>query len=154
MASKTIEIRILRQDGPTSASRWEVFSLPYQPNMNVISCLMEIQKNPVTRDGGKTSPPAWEQNCLENVCGSCSMLVNGRPAQACCTLVDRTPSPMELRPLTKFPVVRDLVVDRQRMFDLLRKMKAWVPIDGTTTSVPDLGWPRWIGQRPTSSPVA
>ena len=131
MPAKTIDVRILRQDGPAGATRWEEFSLPYQPNMNVISCLMEIQKHPVTRDGKSTSPPAWDQNCLENVCGSCSMLVNGRPVQACCTLVDRLSLPMELRPLTKFPLVRDLVVDRQRMFDLLRKVKAWVPIDGT-----------------------
>jgi hypothetical protein len=34
------------QDTPTSRSRWEEFSLPWQPNMNVISCLMEIRKNP------------------------------------------------------------------------------------------------------------
>ena len=30
-----------------------------------------------------------------------------------------------------FPVVRDLQVDRNRMFDSLKKVKAWVPIDGT-----------------------
>ena len=30
-----------------------------------------------------------------------------------------------------FPVVRDLQVDRRRMFDSLKKVKAWVPIDGT-----------------------
>ena len=37
MARQTIELRIKRQDSPTSASRWEEFSLPWQPNMNVIS---------------------------------------------------------------------------------------------------------------------
>ncbi len=30
-----------------------------------------------------------------------------------------------------FPVVRDLQVDRSRMFDSLKKVKAWIPIDGT-----------------------
>ena len=74
----TIELRIKRQDTPTSAPRWEEFSLPYRPNMNVISCLMEIRKRPVTKQGSRTSPIAWDAACLEEVCGSCTMLVNGR----------------------------------------------------------------------------
>ena len=131
MAARNIELRIRRQDGPDRRPRWEEFRIPYSKNMNVISCLMEIQKNPVTRDGSRTSPPVWEQNCLENVCGSCTMLVNGRPMQACAVLVDHVAQPLMLRPLTKFPVVRDLAVDRKRMFDLLRKVQAWIPIDGT-----------------------
>ncbi len=36
-----------------------------------------------------------------------------------------------LEPMSKFPVVRDLWVDRQRMFDSLMKVQGWVPIDGT-----------------------
>ena len=79
MARQTIEVRIKRQDSPTGATRWEEFSLPYQPSMNVISVLMEIRKNPVTKDGAKTTPVNWESSCLEEVCGSCTMLVNGKP---------------------------------------------------------------------------
>ena len=30
-----------------------------------------------------------------------------------------------------FPVVRDLIVDRSRMFEALKRVKAWIPIDGT-----------------------
>lgn len=132
MTRTTIELRIKRQDTPTSAARWEEFSLPYRPNMNVISCLMEIRKRPVTKQGTKTSPIAWDAACLEEVCGSCTMLVNGRPCQACSQLVDRLePGPITLEPLTKFPVVRDLQVDRSPMFDALKKVKAWIPIDGT-----------------------
>jgi succinate dehydrogenase / fumarate reductase iron-sulfur subunit len=132
MTRTAIEIRIKRQDTPTSAPRWEEFSLPYRPNMNVISCLMEIRKRPITKQGAKTSPIAWDAACLEEVCGSCTMLVNGRPCQACSQLVDRLePGPITLEPLTKFPVVRDLQVDRSPMFDALKKVKGWIPIDGT-----------------------
>jgi succinate dehydrogenase / fumarate reductase iron-sulfur subunit len=35
-----------------------------------------------------------------------------------------------LEPMTKFPVIRDLWVDRSRMFDALKRIKAWAPIDG------------------------
>ena len=127
----TITIKVLRRDGPTAPSRWEAFSMPYRPNLNVISCLMEIRRRPVTVEGKATTPVAWEQNCLENVCGSCSMLINGRPMQACATLIDNIGRSFSLAPLTKFPVVRDLMVDRQRMFEALKDVKAWVPVDGT-----------------------
>jgi len=132
MPRQTIELRVRRQDTPTASSRWEEFVIPWQENMNVISCLMEVRKNPVTKQGQKTTPVYWESSCLEEVCGSCTMLVNGRPRQSCTALVDNLPEgPIVLEPLTKFPVVRDLQVDRQPMFDALKKVKAWIPIDGT-----------------------
>lgn len=131
MADRIIELRVLRRDGPDSPSRWEGFRIPHRPGLNVISCLMEIQRNPVNAHGEPTAPVVWEQNCLENVCGSCTMLVNGRPRQACATLVDRIGLKIELSPLTKFRTLRDLIVDRTPMFEALKKLKAWVPIDGT-----------------------
>ena len=132
MARQTIELKIKRQDSPTASPRWEEFSLPWQPNMNVISCLMEIRKNPVTRQGQKTTPVLWESSCLEEVCGSCTMLVNGKPRQSCTALIDPLgDGVVTLEPLTKFPVIRDLQVDRSPMFDALKRVKAWIPIDGS-----------------------
>jgi len=127
----TIELKVKRQDSPGSPSRWEEFSLPFRPNMNVISCLMEIQRRPVTRQGTSTSPVVWECSCLEEVCGACTMLVNGRVRQSCTALVDQLEQPIRLAPMTRFPVIRDLVVDRKRMFENLIRVKAWVSIDGT-----------------------
>lgn len=114
---------------------WEEFELPLVPLANVISALMEIQRNPVNRQGQRVEPVVWEQGCLEEVCGSCSMLVNGRPRQACTALIaqliektgDRT---VTLAPLTKFPLVRDLIVDRSQMFENLKKVHAWIDTDG------------------------
>lgn len=126
-----IALRIRRQDSPQTPPRWEEFSVPYRPNMNVISSLMEIQRHPITRDGKRTSPPVWESNCLEEVCGACSMVINGRVRQACSALVDQLAQPIVLEPMSKFPLVRDLIVDRSRMFDALKRVHAWVPIDGT-----------------------
>jgi succinate dehydrogenase / fumarate reductase iron-sulfur subunit len=132
MARATIELRVRRQDAPSAPPRWEEFSLPYQPGMNVISCLMEIRKHPVTKQGQTTAPVSWDCSCLEEVCGACSMLVNGRPCQSCAALVDDLPAGViTLAPLSKFPVIRDLIVDRQDMFESLKKVRAWIPIDGT-----------------------
>ena len=132
MAQKSkIHLRIRRQDGPEKPSRWEEFDVPYREKLNVISCLMEIQKNPVTSSGQKTTPVIWEGNCLEEVCGACTMIINGKAKQACSALIDQLEQPIVLEPLTKFPLIRDLMIDRQVMFDNLKKVHAWIPIDGT-----------------------
>ncbi|HEY0385719.1 MAG TPA: 2Fe-2S iron-sulfur cluster-binding protein, partial [Pyrinomonadaceae bacterium] len=128
---RAVVIRIKRRKDPDSNQYWEEFELPYRPNLNIISCLMEIQKNPVTRDGKQTTPPVWNMNCLEQVCGICTMIINGRVRQSCSALVDQLDQPITLEPMTKFPNVRDLIVDRQRMFDHLKRVHAWIEIDGT-----------------------
>ncbi len=131
---RKITIRIKRQDGPKSTSRWEEFAIPYRPNMNLISCLQYIAAHPTTTHGQAVSSPVWDSGCLEEVCGACTMLVNGHVRQSCSALVD-TIAPngetITLEPMTKFPIVRDLWVDRSRLFNDLKKVKAWVPIDGT-----------------------
>ncbi|NBJ68939.1 MULTISPECIES: succinate dehydrogenase iron-sulfur subunit [Clostridia] len=129
--NKTITFIITRQDSPDSNSYKETFKVPYKPNMNVISALMEIRQNPVNANGEKTTPVQWDMNCLEEVCGACSMVINGVARQSCAALVDQLDHPIHLEPMSTFPVVRDLIVDRERMFDALKQVKAWIPIDGT-----------------------
>ena len=92
---------------------------------------MEIQKNPVTKDGEKTTPPIWDMNCLEQVCGICTMIINGRVRQSCSALIDNLEQPITLEPMSKFPNVRDLKVDRSQMFDHLKRVHAWIEIDGS-----------------------
>ncbi len=128
---KKVIVRVKRQAGPQERPRWEEFELIRRPHMNVIICLRDIAERPVTRDAKPTTPVAYESNCLEEVCGSCAMLINGKARMACSALVDSLDQPIRLEPLTKFPVVRDLVVDRSVMFESLKRVKAWVPIDGT-----------------------
>jgi len=129
--AQTIELKVKRQDTPSSQPYWEEFSLPYQEYMNVVSCLQYIVRHPVNKKGEKTKPVVWESSCLEEVCGSCTMLVNGKVRQSCTALVDKLDNPIVLEPMTKFPMVRDLLVDRSRMFEDLKQVKAWNTIDGT-----------------------
>jgi succinate dehydrogenase / fumarate reductase iron-sulfur subunit len=130
-----IKLRVLRQDRPSGDpdvnQRWEDFEIAWKPGMNIISCLMAIQRNPVTAAGKPTDAVVWESNCLEEVCGACTMLVNGKVRQGCSALVDKLAQPITVEPLSSFPVVRDLIVDRSRVFDAFKKVHAWVPIDGT-----------------------
>jgi|SRR5215469_92471 len=129
--NQSVIIKIKRQDNPDSKPYWEEFELPYKPGRNVISALMEIAANPVTRAGKATTPIVYDSNCLEEVCGSCAMVINGRARMACSALLDKLEQPLRLEPFSKFPVVRDLAVDRNVLFENLKKLKAWIPIDGT-----------------------
>jgi succinate dehydrogenase / fumarate reductase iron-sulfur subunit len=136
MADRLVKLRVRRQEGQDrpETRRWEEFAVPYQPHMNVISALMEVQKAPRTVEGKTVAPVVWECVCLEEVCGSCTMLVNGKVRQSCSTLIDQIAPNGEtitLEPMSKFPVVRDLMVDRQRMFEDMKRVKAWIHLDGT-----------------------
>ena len=132
--AETFEVRVLRQDAPGERSYWERFGLELEPDMNVTSVLQRIAAVAKTTDGAAVAPVAYESNCLEEVCGSCTMLINGRTRQACSALVAKLlaeqPGEIELSPMSKFPVVRDLVVNRRRLFRALEKAKAWNPVDG------------------------
>ena len=132
---RTIRVRVKRCDGPGKPSRWEEFDVKVEPSMNVIAVLRSIATNPVTVTKTKTTPVVWDSGCLEEVCGACTMVINGRARQSCTCLIDEY-APGEgdvitLEPMSKFPVIRDLWVDRERMFHNLKRVKAWVPIDNT-----------------------
>jgi succinate dehydrogenase / fumarate reductase iron-sulfur subunit len=133
-ASNQFEARVLRQDRPEQSSYWQTFRLQREPGLNVTSVLQRIAAHPRTVLGHDVAPVAYDANCLEEVCGSCTMLINGRVRQACSALVDclldDRPGYIELRPMTKFPVIRDLVVDRRRLFRALEKLESWIPVDG------------------------
>jgi succinate dehydrogenase / fumarate reductase, iron-sulfur subunit len=131
MAQKTIKVEIKRQSGPEGKAIWEKFELAHRPGLNVTSVLQEIAANPTTADGKPTTPITYDSNCLEEICGSCSMVINGKARMACSALVDRLEQPLKLEPLSKFPLVRDLAVDRSVLFENLKAVKAWVPVDGT-----------------------
>ena len=131
---RKIRLKVLRQEGPDAAKSWDEFDVPWQPHMNVLSALQEIQRNPVNAAGAKVVPVVWESSCLEEVCGSCTMVINGKVRQGCSAMIDSL-SPngetVTIQPMTKFPVIRDLIVDRSSMFNNLKRVKAWVHLDGS-----------------------
>lgn len=139
--TRTVRFNIKRCDAPGAEPRWERFDVPVQASSggqgsaNVISCLQWIAANPVTVEGKKTTPVAFDCGCLEEVCGACTMVINGAVRQSCSCLMDEyAPNDgdeITLEPMRTFPVNRDLFVDRTRLFNDLRRIRGWVPIDGT-----------------------
>jgi succinate dehydrogenase / fumarate reductase iron-sulfur subunit len=131
MATKTVQFEIKRQASPDAPAVWERFELEWRPGMNVTTAMMDIAANPVTSGGKPTTPVTYDSCCLEEICGSCAMRINGRARMACSSLIDNLEQPIRVEPLSKFPLVRDLQVDRSVLFENLKAVKAWIPIDGT-----------------------
>lgn len=136
---KRIYLKIRRQDAPESPHYWEHFQLPLRPGLTVIGLLRDIRLSPRNAKGEAVSPVVWESNCEEGACGSCAMRINGRPAMACLTGVGDSRHPLVLEPLGEFPVIRDLVVDRARLFESFGRASDWIETGhATPESLPDL----------------
>lgn len=108
-------VKIKRQAGPEAPSHWTDFRVVYRPNMTVVDVLVELRL--VGRDARDESVPpvVWDEGCAGGACGACAMMINGKPQLACLTKVDLLKRPIRLAPLSKFPVLKDLLVDMERV---------------------------------------
>lgn len=72
--------------------------------------------------------------CRAGICGSCAMLVNGRPQLACRTLTKDYPDGMiELMPLPVFKLIKDLSVNTGAwMANMNERVESWVHTNKTT----------------------
>ena len=100
----TIKVEIKRQSTPDAPATTEKFEIPYRPNMNITSLLGEIALNPVDASGKPTTPITYDSNCLEEICGSCAMLINGKATMACSALVDKLTGPNKDQTITLAPL--------------------------------------------------
>lgn len=136
-----VHLRVRRQDGPerVETRRWEDFELEATAGMTVTDALAAIAERPLTRAGAWVTPVAWDADCSDIDCGACLMLVNGHARAACQTLVanlTHRDRPLVLEPLSKFPLVRDLVVDRSRSSEQLRQLAVWLEEPSPASSPP------------------
>jgi succinate dehydrogenase / fumarate reductase iron-sulfur subunit len=90
---------------------WEEHRIPFLEGMTVLDGLWALKEN-------GAPDLAWRASCRMGICGSCGMMINGRPRLACNTQVSELSSDIvEVAPLPNFPIVRDLVPLLDSMFD-------------------------------------
>ena len=127
-------MRVLRQDGPGEPSYWQRHHGRARARHERDQRPAEDRRQgPHGRRRG-VAPVAWECNCLEEVCGACTMVDQrprrGRPARPWSkSCWPSSPDEIELRPMTKFPVRPRPGGRPPRLFRGLEKVKAWVPVD-------------------------
>ncbi len=110
-----MKIKILRQQSPVSEPYWESFDYEGPDDLSVAGLLdyLNYHDDIVNDEGKRTARIGWECSCLQGVCGACAMVINGVPALACETFLrDLRGREITIRPLRKFPVIHDLMVDR------------------------------------------
>ena len=119
-----MRIKILRRQAPDSEAYWESFSYTGPREISVAALLehLNARQELVNEAGQETSRISWDCSCLQGVCGACAMVINGTPALACETFLKDLPEKeLVLRPLSKFPIVRDLMVDRSSIHENLKR---------------------------------
>lgn len=124
-----MRVKVLRQQSPVSEPYWESFNYD-GPEDNTVAGILDYlnyHDDIVDVDGRRTTRIGWECSCLQGICGACAMVINGGPALACETFVrDLTKKEIEIRPLRKFPVIHDLVVDRSSIHENLKQTNVYI----------------------------
>jgi succinate dehydrogenase / fumarate reductase iron-sulfur subunit len=124
-------IKIKRQESCDKAAYWQSFVIEDDGLMSVANVLEALNNRTPLLDakGNQTSPVAWECGCLQRKCGACAMLINGKPTLACLfflSALKKRDKTVTLEPLSKFPLISDLIVDRSGIFENLKKAKLWL----------------------------
>jgi succinate dehydrogenase / fumarate reductase iron-sulfur subunit len=125
-------LRIKRQKSQSEASYWQdiEFHCEEGSNETIATALTKINQRTGTVDtsGSPVGEIFWECSCLQKKCGACAMVINGRPGLACDTFLKnyKVKRPIVIEPLRKFPVIRDLIVDRSIMRENLKTVHAWM----------------------------
>jgi succinate dehydrogenase / fumarate reductase iron-sulfur subunit len=125
-------LQIKRQKEKNEESYWQTIEYVCEDdeNENIATVLRAIENGKVKTDttGNVLEPIGWECSCLQKKCGSCAMIIDGRPGLACDYFLKKHKGkqPIVIEPLRKFPVVRDLIVDRSIMRENLKNIQAWM----------------------------
>ena len=122
-------VKIKRQNSPDSASYWQSFTYDGLAHVTVSAVLdaLNYTDDLFDADGNPATRIRWECSCMQAVCGGCAMIINGVPALACTTFADEIKGKeLVLEPLSKFPVVADLIVDRSIIYENLNRAKAYL----------------------------
>ncbi|MFH1175951.1 MAG: succinate dehydrogenase iron-sulfur subunit [Acidobacteriota bacterium] len=108
---KEVTYRVRRFNPATDkAPHWEDYRIPLTPGMTVLDGLWKLKET-------KAPSLAWRSSCRMGVCGSCGMMINGKPGLACNTqITELGASTVAVAPLPNFAIVRDLVPDLAPMF--------------------------------------
>ena len=138
----SITLRVWRQAGPDKPGKFvEYQAKDLNPNMSFLEMLDVVNDN---LERNNEDPIAFAHDCREGICGTCSLVINGKPhgphrlVASCQTYMRSfkdgdvvTLEPFRAKP---FPVVKDLITDRSA-FDKIQQAGGFISV--RTGAAPD-----------------
>ena len=120
-SSKVITLRIARYNpAHDSTKKFMEFNISYERWTTVLEAILEVKKH-------FDHSVAVRYSCRQATCGSCGMIINGKPRLACFTKISELNSNVvTVEPMNNFPVIRDLAVKFERLFDTHHKIKPYL----------------------------
>ena len=102
---------------------YQIFDYEGDLNISVITLLEKLDW-----------PIEYSCSCLQGICGACAMVINSEPKLACKTFLNEERMVIEynqitIEPLSKFPLIKDLKVDRSILFDAMTECELWLEND-------------------------
>jgi succinate dehydrogenase / fumarate reductase iron-sulfur subunit len=142
MISMNVTLHVWRQKGPQEPGRMEVYQATnINPDMSFLEMLDVVNQDLIAKG---QEPIAFDHDCREGICGSCSLMINGRAhgpdggATTCQTFMrqykDGDHIYVEPWRARAFPVIRDLIVDRSA-FDRIMEAGGFISVN--TGGAPD-----------------
>jgi len=125
-SSKSITLRISRYNPEyDDASGFMEFNVSYEKWTTVLEAILEVKQY-------IDHSVAVRYSCRQATCGSCGMMINGKPRLACFTKISELDSNVvTVEPMSNFPIIRDLAVKFERLFDTHHKIKPYLIRDDT-----------------------
>jgi fumarate reductase iron-sulfur subunit len=121
-AARRLRVHVLRYNPavPEQAARVQTYEMDEVEGMTLFILLSELRE--------KQDPSLqFDFVCRAGVCGSCGMVINGRPGLACRTLTAELPADITLAPLPTFELIGDLSVNTGKwMREMTERLEAWV----------------------------
>jgi succinate dehydrogenase / fumarate reductase iron-sulfur subunit len=121
MSTSSVQLVVWRQSAPDAEGRWETFTVDGSGAPTVQQALESINASPVLANGDTAEPVTLEEG------EDFGLNVNGRPARSSEARLDGSEEIVVLEPLSVFPVIRDLTVDRSRFQTDLQEAGALAP---------------------------
>ena len=134
MTDATLRVDVWRG---TETGQFQAFALPRREHQTVLDVVTEIQRE-------HDATLSYRFACRVGMCGSCAMVVNGRPRWTCRTRVNDVIDDGErlrLEPLRNFAVVKDLAVEMTQFFDKWKDAQGYFE-PGETAGKPISPWCR------------
>lgn len=117
--SKTAKVSINSFDYATEKFRQKDFKVKTGNHTTVLDALIDIKEF-------QDHTVSFRYSCRMGICGSCAMVINGKPVLACETPLHMEKNDVKVEPMKGHPILKDLVTDFDDFFEKHKSVTPWI----------------------------